>query len=105
MREIEHEVCVKRKNVIAIVNDYTEVTQYLKYTKDYKYTGYDKTVPAEVIYNYYFVEDIEAATKTYSISVALDIINMYRCDTADTSTELVVLPLEIKYNLIEERDE
>lgn len=105
MSEIEHEVCVKRKNVIVIVNDATESTQYLKYTKDCKYTVFDKLTPAEVVYNYYFVEDIEAATKTYSISVALDIIKMYRCDTGDTSTDLVVLPLQIRYSLIEERDE
>lgn len=104
MNEIEHEVCVKRKYVIAILADPSEPVQYLKYIKEHVYKQTDSVVPAETVYKYFFVEDIEGATKTYSMHVAFEIIDLYRADTGDVDTEFVVLPLQIRYSLIEQTE-
>lgn len=50
---------------------------------------------------YVFTDDIEMATKTMSKDVADIIIEYYHSDTGDTM-ELVVVPVEVTYNLIKE---
>lgn len=53
-------------------------------------------------WSYTFTEDIEAATKTLSRSIAEDIIHLFYLDTRLKDMELVVVPVEIKYSIIEE---
>ena len=51
---------------------------------------------------YCFVEDIEGATKFLSKKLANKMISYYIADTGDSDVELVVVPVEITYNLIKE---
>ena len=62
-------------------------------------TLYLKKVPSEK--EYVFLEDIEYATKAMSQKIAEQIKNYYYADTS-SNIELVVLPLEITYELIDE---
>ena len=62
-------------------------------------TLYLKKIPSEK--EYIFSEDIEYATKTMSQNIAEQIKNYYYIDT-NSNVELVVLPVEITYELIDE---
>jgi hypothetical protein len=50
---------------------------------------------------YVLVNDIEQATKTLSRKIASQVLNYYKYDTGDTQ-EIIVLPLNIKYELVNE---
>lgn len=52
---------------------------------------------------YYFVEDIEVATKTMSKKLANSILQYYYSDTG-LDTELVVIPIEITYEIIDDTE-
>ena len=60
---------------------------------------YLKKIPAKK--EYYFVEDVEVATKTMSKKLADSILNYYYSDTG-LDTELVVVPIEITYEIIDD---
>ena len=62
-------------------------------------TLYLKKTPAKS--EYCFVEDIEVATKTVSKKVMGEILRYYYLDTG-LDTELVVIPIEITYEIIDE---
>ena len=62
-------------------------------------TLYLKKTPGKV--EYCFVEDIEVATKALSLSVMKQILKYYYLDTR-LDTELVVIPIEITYEIIDE---
>jgi len=62
-------------------------------------TLYLKKTPAKK--EYYFVEDIEVATKTMSKKLANSILSYYYSDTG-LDTELVVVPIEITYEIIDD---
>ena len=51
---------------------------------------------------YEFVTDITKATKTVSVKIANIILENYVRDTGDTTSELIVIPLLISYELIKE---
>ena len=51
---------------------------------------------------YVFTDDIEYATKTMSKDVAQIILDYYYSDTGD-NMDLVIIPVEITYSLINER--
>lgn len=51
---------------------------------------------------YHFIEDIEIATKTEKLSVAKDFLKYYYYDTNMSDIELVIIPVEITYELIDE---
>ena len=51
---------------------------------------------------YYFIEDIEIATKAEKLSVAKDFLKYYYHDTNMSDIELVIIPVEITYELINE---
>lgn len=51
---------------------------------------------------YEFVTDITKATKTISAKIANIILENYVRDTGDTTSELIVIPLLISYELIKE---
>ena len=51
---------------------------------------------------YEFVTDITKATKTVSAKIANIILENYVRDTGDTTSELIVKPLLISYELIKE---
>ena len=73
-----------RKYVIAT---FDQPTQYL-----YKIPGKSE---------YLFVEDIEAATKTLNSNIAEQVKQYYYSDT-NVNIDLVVLPIDITYELVEE---
>ena len=62
-------------------------------------TLYLKKVPSEK--EYIFSENIEYATKSMSYNVAEQIKSYYYSDTG-SNVELVVLPVEITYELVDE---
>ena len=62
-------------------------------------TLYLKKIPTKS--EYCFVEDIEVATKTVSKNVMNEILKYYYLDTG-LDTELVVVPIEITYEIIDE---
>ena len=62
-------------------------------------TLYLKKTPAKS--EYCFVEDIEVATKTMRKNVMDEILKYYYLDTG-LDTELVVVPIEITYEIIDE---
>lgn len=51
---------------------------------------------------YEFVTDITKATKTVSAKIANIILENYVRDTGDTTSELIVIPLLISYELVKE---
>lgn len=51
---------------------------------------------------YCFLKDIEGATKFLSRKLATEMISYYMADTGDSSIDLVVLPVKISYELINE---
>ena len=63
-------------------------------------TLYLKKTPAKS--EYCFVEDIELATKTVSKKLMEQILNYYYLDTGLNNIELVVVPIEITYEIIDE---
>lgn len=52
---------------------------------------------------YYFTDDIVVATKTTSRKIATDVLTYYYLDTGNEDVELVIIPLEINYSLVDER--
>ena len=64
-------------------------------------TLYLKKIPAKK--EYYFVEDIETATKTMSKKMAELILQYYYLDTG-LDTEIVVVPIEITYEIIDDTE-
>ena len=71
-----------------------KMKKYIIATVDGKYLRRD------VLNNeYYFVEDIEIATKTEKLSVANDVVRYFYQDTK-MNVELVIIPVEITYELI-----
>jgi hypothetical protein len=62
-------------------------------------TLYLKKIPSKA--EYIFSEDIEYATKAMSQKIAEQIKDYYYSDTG-SNVELVVLPVEITYELIDE---
>ncbi len=77
---------LEKKTRVYVVAD-PESGQYL-----YKKPGYTQ---------YHFVKDIAKSTKTEDRSMALFLIQCYKDDTRD-NLDLVVIPLEITYELINE---
>ena len=71
------------KYVIATLDN---PTMYLRYLLDGKYV---------------FVDDIERATKTLKYKLANDLKKYYYNDTKD-NTDLVIIPVRITYELINE---
>ncbi len=65
-------------------------------------TLYLKKIPAKK--EYYFVEDIEVASKTLSKNLANSILQYYYSDTG-LDTELVVVPIEITYEIIDDTEQ
>lgn len=61
-------------------------------------TLYLKKIPAKK--EYYFVEDIEIATKTLKKSLMDQILKYYYLDTG-LNIELVVIPVDITYEIVE----
>lgn len=61
-------------------------------------TLYLKKIPAKN--EYYFVEDIEIATKTLKKSLMDQILKYYYLDTG-LNIELVVIPIDITYEIVE----
>ena len=53
---------------------------------------------------YYFVDDVELATKFKSRNIADEYIKYYQNDVDINALETVVIPLEISYELINESD-
>ena len=80
---------IEKKVRVYIVAD-PESGQYL-----YKKPGYEQ---------YKFVRDIAKSTKTEDRSMAQFLIECYHSDTQDF-IDLVVIPLEITYELINESDD
>lgn len=64
-------------------------------------TLYLKKTPAKN--EYFFVEDIEIATKTTSKNLAHSILSYYYSDTG-MNNELVVVPIEITYEIIDDTE-
>lgn len=64
-------------------------------------TLYLKKIPAKK--EYYFVEDIEIATKTMSKKLAESILQYYYLDTG-LDTEMVVIPVDITYEIIDDTE-
>ena len=62
-------------------------------------TLYLKKTPGKI--EYCFVEDIEVATKAMSLSSMKQILKYYYFDTG-LNTELVVVPVEITYEIIDD---
>lgn len=62
-------------------------------------TLYLRKTPSEN--EYCFVEDVEMATKALNATVIKQILQYYHFNTG-LNTELVVIPLEITYELIDE---
>lgn len=60
---------------------------------------YLKKTPAKK--EYYFVEDIEIATKAMSKKMIQQVLDYYYQDTM-TNIDLVIVPVEITYELIDE---
>ena len=63
-------------------------------------TLYLRKTPAKN--EYCFVSDIENATKTVSKKVMKQILKYYYDDTGLNDMELVIIPIEITYEIIEE---
>ena len=74
-----------------------KITKYVIATLDNP-TLYLKKVPGELKYG--FVEDIELATKALSSSVMKEILKYFYLDTG-VKIELVVVPVEITYEIID----
>jgi hypothetical protein len=62
-------------------------------------TLYLKKIPGKI--EYYFVEDIEVSTKALSLSAMKQVLKYYYLDTG-LDTELVIVPIEITYEIIDE---
>lgn len=74
-----------------------KIKKYVIATTDGKYLRKD------VIHGeYYFVEDIEIATKAEKLNTAEDFLKYYYYDTNMSEIELVIIPVEITYELINE---
>lgn len=86
MIEIKHIEKEIRKYVVAVLSE--NEAMYL-----YKQPGKP---------NYAFFKDIEKSTKHLTREDAVDTIKLYKNQLGDTSLELVVLPLDVRYTLIEE---
>ena len=54
-------------------------------------------------WKYSFTINIDRAIKAFSSSVAEDMLTLFYKDTGLTEIELVVVPIEINYSIIEER--
>lgn len=54
---------------------------------------------------YYFVDDIERATKAADYDVAEIIMNRYYSDNKDVEHNMVIIPVLITYELLEEEHE
>lgn len=50
-----------------------------------------------------FIDNIEAATKTYSKSLANQLIKSYYIDTG-TKVDMVVVPIDVTYEIIQEEE-
>lgn len=85
--EIKHEEKKIRKYIIATVTD--PVTFLYKR-------------PGKPEYN--FFKDVEKSIKFVSRQDAQDTINMYKWHTSDNELDLVVIPVDITYELIEEQE-
>lgn len=55
--------------------------------------------------NWQFVDDIEIATKTMGKGLANQLKNLYYLDTGRRNEELVVVPVEISYDIVEDINE
>ena len=75
---------IEKKCLKYVIATLDNPTMYLKYLLDGKYS---------------FVEDIEYATKTLKCKLANDIKDYYYKDTG-MDTELIVIPVEVTYELI-----
>ena len=64
-------------------------------------TLYLKKIPAKK--EYYFVEDIEVATKATSKKMAESILQYYYMDTG-LDIEMVVVPVDIIYEIIDDTE-
>lgn len=84
MKKIKHLEKRDKKYIVGSVED----GSYLIY-KNQKYS---------------FVKNVSYATKFTNKQLAEKYINFYYIDTMDNQYQLVVIPLEIEYNLIEEVD-
>ncbi len=77
-----------------------EIVKYviaaLSYPRTYMYKK-----PGEQQYR--FFKDIEKSTKFLDRQDAIDTIKMYQRFTGDNQLELVVIPLKVKYIMIEEK--
>ena len=73
-----------------------KIRKYVIATIDGKYLK--KTIEKN---EYCFVEDIEMATKAITYKTINDILRYYYYDTG-TDIDLVILPIEITYELIDE---
>lgn len=65
-------------------------------------TLYLKKIPAKK--EYYFVEDIEVATKAMSKKLAESILQYYYLDTG-LDIEMVVVPIDITYEIIDDTEQ
>lgn len=84
MKRIKHLEKRDKKYIIGSVED----GSYLVY-KNHKYS---------------FVKNVSYATKFTSRQLAEKYVDFYLIDTMDYQYPLIVIPLEIEYNLIEEVD-
>lgn len=64
-------------------------------------TLYLKKIPAKK--EYYFVEDIEVATKAMSKNLAESILQYYYMDTG-LDIEMVIVPVDITYEIIDDAE-
>lgn len=83
------------------MNRYLEkkIRKYVIATMDIPTMYLYKTVGKE---EYCFVDDIEAATKTRGKSSAEFILRNFYLDTKLIDKELVIVPIEITYDIIED---
>lgn len=80
------------------LNTYTEkeMIKYVIATMDGKYL---KKIPSKK--EYYFVDDIEIATKTTSKKMMKQVLEYYYQDTG-MNVDMVIIPVKITYELVNE---
>ena len=84
--EIKHVEKEIRKYVVAVLSDGKAMYLYKK--------------PGQP--HYAFFKDIEKSTKHLTREDAIDTIKLYKSQLGDTQLDLVVIPLDVRYTLIEE---
>lgn len=75
-----------------------KVRKYVIATLSHSYLGRNS------VSNTYYFTDIIGASKYNSYKMAKTWINLYRQDTRDLELDLLIIPVDISYELIDESD-